>query len=116
MAKIIFQSSGSKENIVEIKQGQTILRAARQGRVNLQHKCGGKASCTTCKVIIADQTGISPVSTKEIRKLGEENIAKGLRLSCQTQVLHEVVVKIPEDPYKARIRTLLQQQNQDHKW
>ncbi len=116
MAKVTFQSSACKESLVEIKKGQTILRAARQGRIELRHKCGGKASCTTCKVIIADQSGISPVSTKEIRKLGEENIDKGLRLSCQTQVFHEVVVKIPEDPYKARIHTLLQQQNQDNKW
>src|SRR5690625_5408992 len=97
MAKITFQTVDSEDKIISVKEGQTILRAARQGRVDLRHKCGGKASCTTCKVIIEDQSGISLVTEKEARKLGDENIAKGLRLSCQTQILQEVVVTRSEE-------------------
>lgn len=33
-----------------------------------------------------------------------------MRLSCQTKVHKEVEVFIPEDPFKARIRTLLAKQ------
>src|SRR5690625_3595229 len=117
MEKITFQTVESEDKIVEVNKGHTILRAARQGKVDLRHKCGGKASCTTCKVIIEDQSGISPVSEKEVRKLGDENIAQGLRLSCQTQIIQEVVVTIPEDPYKARIQALLEQQKKnDDMW
>lgn len=98
---------------MDVLQGHTILRAAQQGGIGLRHKCGGRASCTTCKVIIQNQSGVSVVSSKEIRKLGEENIANGMRLGCQTNIINKVKVQIPEDPYKARIQALLQQQNRE---
>lgn len=110
MVKVTFRSYGEADKVVDVRKGSTILRAAKQGRVGLRHKCGGRASCTTCKVTIHDQSVVSPVSAKEQRKLGEANLAKGLRLSCQTSILHTVAVEIPEDPYQARIRALLQQQ------
>lgn len=115
--KIKFQMSETEEKEVIVRKGHSILRAAQQGKVGLRHKCGGRASCTTCKVIIEDQSNVSDVSEKELRKLGDENIANKLRLSCQTEILGDVTVQVPEDPYKARIRALLQQQKeQDGLW
>lgn len=114
MAKVIFHEEGTdKEKEVTIREGHTILRAAKQGRVLLKHKCGGQASCTTCKVIIPDQQHTSPIKDIEKMRLGEENIAKGMRLSCQTKVFGTVRAIIPEDPYKARIRALLAQQKRE---
>lgn len=110
MAKVIFIDSDNYTKKVNIQGGHTILRAAKQGRVALKHKCGGKASCTTCKVFIENQQGVSSVLAIEKNKLGEENISKGMRLSCQTKVYGTASVNIPEDPYKARIRKLLEQQ------
>ena len=112
VAEVIFTDPDDKIKSVIIREGQTILRAAKQGRVELRHKCGGKASCTTCKVLIHDQTGISAPREIEIMRLGEEHIARGMRLSCQTHVLKTVTATIPEDPYKARIRALLKEQRE----
>lgn len=112
MAKVIFHHADEVLKSVSIDEGHTILRAAKQGRVALKHRCGGKAQCTTCKVIIDDQSSISTPNNKEVMRLGEHNIAAGMRLSCQTKVFKEVEVVIPEDPYKARIRALLAQQRQ----
>lgn len=110
MAKVIFRDAHNYIKEVNIHDGHTILRAAKQGRVALRHKCGGKASCTTCKTFIENQEGVSNVLDLETYKLGEENISKGMRLSCQTKVYGTASVDIPEDPYKARIRKLLEQQ------
>lgn len=110
MAKVTFIDADKTEKQVTIHEGHTILRAARQGHVALRHKCGGNASCTTCKVIISDQTGISEPNQKEINRLGEADIEKGLRLSCQTAVYGTVEANIPEDPFKARVRALLEEQ------
>lgn len=110
MANVIFHHADEQLKNVSISEGQTILRAAKQGRVALQHRCGGKAQCTTCKVKIENQAGISPPASKEIQRLGEQNIKQGMRLSCQTKVYTEVDAVIPEDPYKARIRALLAEQ------
>lgn len=110
MAMVTFRDADKDEKQVTIHEGHTILRAARQGHVALRHKCGGNASCTTCKVTIEDQTGISNPKQKEINRLGEAEIEKGVRLSCQTVVYGTVSVDIPEDPLKARVRALLEEQ------
>lgn len=110
--KIKFQIDEEEKEVV-VRKGHSILRASQQGRVGLRYKCGGKASCTTCKVLIDDQSNVSIVSEKERRKLGEENITKKFRLSCQTYILGDVTVSVPEDPYKARIRALLNEQKEE---
>lgn len=113
MAKVIFHHADEVLKSVSIQEGHSILRAAKQARLALQHRCGGKAQCTTCKVIISNQSGVSEPENKEIMRLGDHNIEQGMRLSCQTKVFKEVEVVIPEDPYKARIRALLAEQKKN---
>ncbi len=108
MAQVLFHYADGNTTQVKIRDGQTILRAAKQGRVSLRHKCGGQASCTTCKVRIDDQFGVSEPEKKERMKLGEEQLKNNMRLSCQTKVYRSADAHIPEDPYKARIRALLE--------
>ncbi len=108
MAQVLFSHTDGKVDRVNIRDGQTILRAAKQGRVSLRHKCGGQASCTTCKVRIDNQEGVSTPEKKERMKLGDVQLANNMRLSCQTKVYQSVDAHIPEDPYKARIRKLLE--------
>lgn len=110
MAKVTFHQGDEILKTVTLKKGQTILRAAKQGRVALKHRCGGNAQCTTCKVTIVDQSAVSTPQKKEVMTLGEHNIAQDMRLSCQTRVHGKVDVVVPEDPYKARIRALLAQE------
>lgn len=110
MAHVQFHDAEGNVTQVKIHDGQTILRAAKQGRVALRHKCGGQASCTTCKVRIVDQARISEPEKKESMKLGEEQLNNHMRLSCQTKVYGAVDAYIPEDPYKARIRALLEEE------
>lgn len=112
MPHVIFNIN-DKEYSLTIKEGHTLLRAAKQGHVPLRHKCGGKASCTTCKVKIYDQTGISPPNHKEQYKLGDKQISDGIRLSCQTRVYKSVEAIIPEDPFRARVRQLLEEQRKN---
>ncbi|RST74113.1 2Fe-2S iron-sulfur cluster binding domain-containing protein [Siminovitchia acidinfaciens] len=113
MPTVNFYSEDTLLKSVNVAKGKTILQTATLGRVALRQKCGGKASCLTCKVSIEDQVNISEPSQKEKWKLGEENLAKGVRLSCQTRVYGDVKATIPEDPYKARIRALLEQARKD---
>lgn len=98
-----------KIKVVTIREGKTILQAAKQGNVALRHKCGGNASCGTCKVYIANQGSISSPQPIESRRLGDEDLEKNMRLSCQTIVYGTIEVDIPEDPFKARVRALLEE-------
>lgn len=96
---------------VQIAQGKTLLEAAQKGRVPLKHRCGGNASCTTCKVIVKDQDCLMGMNEKERRKLGPSWIRQGYRLACQARVMGRVDVAEPEDPLKAAVRRQLEDQN-----
>lgn len=100
---------------IRVKRGTTLLAASRAARVSVRTRCGGHASCLMCKVHIEDQSGISPMESKEEMKLGDL-VLQGTRLACQAKVLNETIVQIPEDPLKAAIRAQLAKQNEDELW
>lgn len=49
MPKVTFLAKNKK---IEARQGETILQAAAKARVFISQRCGGKASCAMCKVVI----------------------------------------------------------------
>ncbi len=110
MAKVTFYKDDKVLKEITIKSGHSILRAAKQGRVPLKHRCGGKAQCTTCMITIKDQTGVTEMSELEADLVGYNAINQGSRLGCQTRVLTEADVVMPGDPYKDRIKQLIAQQ------
>lgn len=110
MAKVTFYKDDKKLKEITINNGYSILRAAKQGRVPLKHRCGGKAQCTTCMVTIKNQKGVTEMSDLEADLVGFNGINEGKRLGCQTRVLTEATVIMPGDPYKERIKKLLAEQ------
>lgn len=59
--------------------------------INGEHPCGGRGTCGKCKVIA--RGALSPVSEEEHRHLTAEELAKGVRLACRTQVLGEAWIE-----------------------
>lgn len=83
--------------LVEVPYGTTILQAATQNKVDLDSFCGGTCSCSTCRVeVLAGGKNLSKRKAEEIAVLGEERCQNGDRLSCQTKVLGDVVVRVPD--------------------
>ena len=110
MAKVIFYKDDKVLKEVTIESGHSILRAAKQGRVPLKHRCGGKAQCTTCMVTVENQSGVTSMSELESDLVGYTATKENKRLGCQTRVLTEAKVIMPGDPYKERIKQLLANQ------
>lgn len=85
---------------VEVPVGITLLDAALDNGVALDHNCGGNCACSTCHVIIVE--GMENLS--EMRDDEEDMLdtAVGLtlqsRLACQSQVKGDVKVTIPRKP------------------
>jgi 2Fe-2S ferredoxin len=97
---------------IQVRLGTTILEASTKARVLIRTRCGGKAACLMCKVIVEDQSGLSPMNRNEELKLG--GLAEsGYRLACQACVVANTQVTIPEDPLKAAIRAQLAKQRED---
>lgn len=102
---------------VKVRPGTTVLRAAREAKVPISTRCGGKAGCLMCKILVEPDQAAALTSPTEAerRKLGYQ-IEQGYRLACQAKVCGEGVVRVPEDPLKAAIRKQLEQQQEDSLW
>jgi ferredoxin len=70
------------DTTVEVEAGKRLVLAIEEAGVNIGHRCGGKAACTTCRVEFV--SGEPVVMTKaEYNKLVERNLFGQYRLSCQ---------------------------------
>ncbi|MEX2416193.1 MAG: 2Fe-2S iron-sulfur cluster-binding protein [Paenibacillaceae bacterium] len=97
---------------VKVRRGTTLLEASRSAKVSIRTRCGGKAACLMCKVIVPEQSGLESPNKNERLKLGSL-VDDHYRLSCQAKVCGDVTALIPEDPLKAAIRRQLAQQAED---
>jgi 2Fe-2S ferredoxin len=95
---ITFEPQGIQ---VQIEDGETILRAALDNDVDLEHACGGFCACTTCHVIIkSGDDDVSEMEEDEEDKLdGCEGVTLHSRLGCQSKVHGDLVIQIPPKPY-----------------
>jgi uncharacterized 2Fe-2S/4Fe-4S cluster protein (DUF4445 family) len=104
-ALIVFTPSG-KRGRFEI--GTPVLQAARSLGVDIDSVCGGRAICGRCQVtlsegefakhgIVSRADHLSPVNRVELRYDEKRGIRPGRRLSCQAQLLGDVVIDVPPD-------------------
>jgi 2Fe-2S ferredoxin len=82
---------------VEIDEGESILDAAIDNDILLEHACGGNCACTTCHVIIKQgEDDLSEMEEEEEDMLDEAtDVTMHSRLACQAKVYDDVVAFIP---------------------
>jgi len=87
-----------EQKTIEVSEGTTLLEAALENGIEIEHACDQQCACTTCHLIIRE--GFE--SLTEASELEEDllDLAWGLepesRLSCQAKVSDEnIVVEIP---------------------
>jgi 2Fe-2S ferredoxin len=95
-----------------VRTGTTVLAAAARAGIKISQRCDGKAACLTCKIQAEKQSGLSEPNQKEHFKLGTQ-LDDGVRLACQTIIIGEATVAVPEDPLKAAIRRRLEAKDDD---
>ena len=67
---------------VEVSNDTRLTTAIEQLGINIGHRCGGKARCTTCRVEVL--SGDSDMYTEaEYEKLKQRDLLGSYRLSCQ---------------------------------
>jgi adenylate cyclase len=73
---------------------ETILGAALREGIPFAHACGGRALCSTCRVLIVDgESACTPRTTKESAVAERLGFGDEFRLACQTSVTSEVTVR-----------------------
>lgn len=77
--------------VIQVNQGESILRAAMMAGVHINASCGGEGVCGKCRVIVEEgrvEGGIS-------EHISQEDRDKGYCLACKAAVQGDVVVRIP---------------------
>ncbi len=84
---------GQKE--LDVRPGTNLLKLLQDQRYDdqLPATCGGQGQCSTCAVRVLKGGG--DPNQNELDVLGEEQIAKGWRLSCQITVTQDIEVEVP---------------------
>jgi uncharacterized 2Fe-2S/4Fe-4S cluster protein (DUF4445 family) len=104
-ALVVFTPSGKRGRFA---QGTPLLQAARALGVDLDSVCGGRALCGRCQITVGEgefaKHGITSradhlgaVTATEERYRARKGLAPGRRLSCQAQLLGDVVVDVPPE-------------------
>ena len=97
MVKIVIENLGKKELLVN-DSSSTVLQVIHGHFVDWMHSCGGKGSCTTCKMIVLSGIeNISPPSTSEVQYAAEGALAQNERLACQVNISGNILIRVPEE-------------------
>ena len=102
-ALIVFTPSGRRGRFA---LGTPVLAAARALGVDVDSVCGGRAMCGRCQVTVMEgdfakhgvksqRDHLSPVSVTETNYGKRRPMAADRRLSCQAQVLGDLVIDVP---------------------
>lgn len=84
------------DQIVNASQGETILEAVLAADLELDHSCGGGASCGTCRVFVEQGLEkLAPRNELELEMADERLFLKNERLACQTLAVEGIKLRRP---------------------
>lgn len=78
----------------EAAEGRKLVLAIEDAGIDILHRCGGNARCTTCRVeVLAGDPG--EIGELERNRLAAETgLPENVRLSCQIHVIDDMKIKV----------------------
>lgn len=76
----------------EAEEGSKLAYVIEKSGVDISHRCGGNARCTTCRVQFKSDE--PPMLQTEHDCLEEDGVLGQFRLSCQIRIDREMDVKV----------------------
>ena len=77
---------------VDVPNGTRLTIAIEHAGIDIGHRCGGKARCTTCRVVVLE--GDTTTMTRaEFVRMRDAGLLDSHRLSCQLVVEHDMRVE-----------------------
>lgn len=77
-----------KEVVIKVRKGDSLLGAALDAGINIEHACGGVCACSTCHIYVTDgEDQVSEATDAELDRVEEApDLRINSRLSCQCVV------------------------------
>src|SRR3954466_9288559 len=93
MKKITAETAGGTVAF-EAEAGKKLVLAIEDNGIDILHRCGGNAKCTTCRVeVLAGDPG--EIGEAERNRLAmETGLAENIRLSCQVHVMDDLKLRV----------------------
>lgn len=90
----ITAETANGEVAFEVDEGRKLVLALEDNGVDILHRCGGNAKCTTCRVeILSGDPG--PIGEPEkIILASKTDLGDHTRLSCQVRCTDDLSVKV----------------------
>ena len=101
--KVTFQIEGATPVIMECNAGDNLLELARRGNVAIDAPCSGNGSCGKCRIRLVE----GQLESLRSRHITDEEWELGWRLSCNSKVLSDCIVFVPDiaSAYQSRMKT-----------
>ena len=101
--KVTFQIEGGQAVTVECNLGDNLLELAKRANVAIDAPCSGNGSCGKCRVKLLE----GELDTIPSRHISEEEFSQGWRLSCNSKVVSDATVLVPDiaSAYQSRMKT-----------
>ena len=78
----------------EVETGKKLVLAIEDAGIDILHRCGGNARCTTCRVQILSGTPAPMEELERERLAREESLGPDIRLSCQIRIESDLSVRV----------------------
>jgi len=94
MAFKITAETANGQVAFEVEEGRKLVLRLEDNGVDILHRCGGNARCTTCRVEVL---GGDPGEIGEAEKAilaSKTDLGDHTRLSCQVRVMDDLHVKV----------------------
>ena len=80
--------------IFEAPAGKKLVLAIEDAGIDILHRCGGNARCTTCRVEILEGNPEEMRELERNRLAVEAELADNIRLSCQIHLSDDLKVRV----------------------
>jgi len=93
MARIEAETAAGSQ-VIEAPEGKKLVLAIEDAGIDILHRCGGNARCTTCRVELLEGDAGEMQELERNRLAMEAELAENVRLSCQIRVKNDLKVRV----------------------
>ncbi len=90
----ITAETASGVQTLEAPEGKKLVLAIEDAGIDILHRCGGNARCTTCRVEVLDGDPGAMGELERNRLAVETDLAENVRLSCQIRLKDDLKIKV----------------------
>src|SRR2546422_10971722 len=90
----ITAETASGTQTMEAPEDKKLVLAIEDAGIDILHRCGGNARCTTCRVEVLEGDPGEMRELERNRLAMETGLAENIRLSCQIRIHDNLKVKV----------------------